>query len=278
MTANRALFYALAFGQPKPAHRLVLENWASLASLADFVLVTDQRSSWSDISTAYKNIEIHEITVADFFRRSFPFLNVQSDKEFDDRYLSHFFGTRNGWTACGLRPLMRLMLPSGNYQYWGWIDYDTLCDSAALEATLQTGREMLFFPASGIMWEQIKLFSTDIDITRTYHELFDGAESSPMEARLVYELNRTNAFTRDNYPQDHIAAHWAYSDKIPNLPNHIDVVQNSSSEFATVAGRKVGVFLADTEVKRMNELEVGGVETALKSGTPHRYIHERILS
>lgn len=279
-SAFSATVYALAFGRPKPSHSLVLESWARVGSIK-FVLITDRPSEWRAVQPKFaRNIVILARTISAYFEAAFGHLGISDERDLLERFGWLFHGIEaldktaplTGWTACGLRPLLQELIPQEETCYWGWIDYDVLLNAAAVEAHLAEQRErreavMLMYPASGILWEQFKLFSWAFPAKEIYLEIVDRCRASgerpqsPLEAAFTYQVK--GRYPDDGLRQDQIPVHWAYSDRIERLANQYSVYIDDDFRLTGRSGQDVMYFVADTEVRRFGVAQVKRIRSRL---------------
>jgi hypothetical protein len=268
--------FSIAFGPPKPMHGFVLSNWSRLTS-ARFRLITDSPTEWRPLLG--ENTELIETSIDAYFRAAYPLLGVADDADFE-RMRAKFMGVKNGWSACGLRPLLpRLFGLRESARVWGWIDYDVLVNARELERHIaRCKKQVLLCPPPGqVLWEQFKLFRRGLDITDLYRALVadDDQGSAPMEARLVYALERLDRATRDRMDQRRLAVHWAYADHRWTLQNQVDVTMDASHRLFAPGGAELLAFIADTQVKQWDHKRVSELEHDLKNQGRTAFAYER---
>lgn len=276
-SAKKALFYSLAFGPPKAGHPLIAGNWQQLEGVADFLVVTDKLEDWKKIFVNAKNVHLKEMCVDDFFALAYPYFKVADKAQFMQKYSSCFFDLMNGWTACGLRPLLRKMIPPQTApDFWGWIDYDVMCDRGFLVRVLQSKAKALYFSSKGMAWEQVKLFAYDQDIEAVFFEVLKAPKKDvPLEASTVSRLAGMDLI-KDNCTQKQIAVHWAYSDKLGQLENQFDVTVKSDGSLYDDKGSPLACFVADTQVKTFTPDDLHRVQSAWAAGQPFVFVYNRI--
>jgi len=265
---TRVTFYSLAFGLPKPGHSLIARNWAQLQDVADFIVITDHIDEWRKTFNGAKHISLQAMSIEEFFSLAYGPLGMADKAAFLQKYGNRFYNTMNGWTACGLRPLLRKMIPlKDRPKYWGWIDWDVLCDRAFLQEATSSSTTALYFPKEGIAWEQIKLFAYEFPLEDIFMEVaMAPAREMPVEAQLVYTVAETSAnigLTKDDCPQNKIAAHWAFTDKFRPLENQFDVIVHDDASLFDSKGNPIACFIADTQVKIFTPEDISRIENDL---------------
>lgn len=262
-----ARIFSFAMAQPKPFHRKILENWALMPEAFQFSLITDCPDLWQPLIRGLKNIDLVVISQDEWFRAAESAIGrAESGHSFSEVYSED---NRNGWVACSLRPLLPQICEVGDYPIWGWIDWDVFVNPSMVENHVRTSQaDLIMFPPSGFMWEHFKLFRRDIDILPLVKKLVaDGVanHTQPMCASLSYAVGATEYnYSRDSVPQEQIAVHWAYSDKL-SAENGFSVVMDSKGHLKTESGSPVMFFVADTQVKDWTEGTVEDFERSMKS-------------
>ena len=249
----QATIFVLAFGPPRPLHRLVLSNWGACSEMT-FVVLSDQPVMWLDL--AHSNTAVIEITPHQLFSQAAAHLGIK------DLIVSHgdmFFGKISGWTVCGLRPLLASMFPDKVLTpFWGWVDYDVLLNAQAMTAHFQAHSDdhLLFFTQQDMLWEQFKVFSSSIPLDAFFKRtLSEGRPGSPLEAQLVYRLRGLSSLRADQIQQSQVAVHWHHTDSDSRaMASHVDVLVDQVDW--TLKNRRTGgsllFFVADSEVKHLD--------------------------
>ena len=173
--------------------------------------------------------------------------------------IEKFFHRTDGWSACGLRGLLRLMYTAGaagdkKYTHHGWIDSDVILDPQCVRRHLFrfADRQLLMTVPAGMLFEQFKLLHTSVDVVAAYKQLmclpFGGM---PLEAGLVYRLRGLPDVTRDHLSPSAIAVHWAYTDeKEEGAEYRKHVILGSDWALRDITtNERLLLFVADTQVK-----------------------------
>ena len=257
---TRFQVFALGFGPPRPLHKMVLRNWAACDSM-DFVLLTDCRPEWEGLMAEEERarITVVDTSLDTYFTLAARVLGFAGA---DDLMASHgdkLFRRRDGWSACGLRGLLRLMYSGRRdrrYTHHGWIDSDVILDPQCVRRHLfrYADRQLLMTTASGMLFEQFKLLHAGVDVVATYKELmrlpFGGM---PLEACLVYHLRGRPDITRDLLPPAAIAVHWAYTDEQEDgagYRKHV-MVRDQWQLYDIMQEERLMIAILDSEVKHL---------------------------
>ena len=282
LAENRdCLFYALAFGEPKPLHQLILDNWAQI-DVANFVLISDNEEKWRALfRDGYKNIDIIPISLLDYFETFLPFYGVETVADLLERHSDVFAHGPTGWTAGCMRPLLHERFGAGkNPLFWGWIDWDVLLNPRKFRDHVSQNRnkQLLLFPQGSLVWEHVKLFSSHIDVVGLCKSIIEGErnDNTPIDVLLAYHIR--GLYKIDGVPQDAYGVHWAYSDKLDLKDNQFPVfLENKSHKLTNDQGREILIFIADTEVKTYSEAKTRDVYRQLEQEGSAIFEHIRIV-
>ena len=259
MTKPTCMIYSLAFGAPKPMHRFIFDNWAS-ADFAHFRLFTDQAENWrKNIHPGISNIEIIDIQLLDWFRVFFPYFHVSSHVELIQKYPEFFHDDLTGWNACCLKPLFTQFDNTSTPAIWGWVDYDVLLNPSALKRHLieNDDKDLLMFPVGGGVWEQFKLFRSNVDVTDFCKRIIDAPrpDPAPLDVMVSYQIRGLGS-PMDDIAQNMVASHWKYSDCGDFPENKFGVTIDDNMKLMSDSGREILFFIADTETKYYTEGDV----------------------
>ena len=109
------------------------------------------------------------------------------------------------------------------------------------------------------MWEHFKLFRRGVNLLPIAKRVMaEGAanSSTPMCAMTSYTIGAAEyAYRRDGLPQEMIAAHWAYSDKM-QAKNGVPVRRHADGYLSHANGCPLMFFVADTQVKDWSDADV----------------------
>jgi hypothetical protein len=250
--------FCFAFGPPKPAHEIVLGNWALCYQHTTFHIITDHLSAWKATCQDARNLNFIHDTVPNIFNRAFSILNVDPEQTMQNL----FFNVMNGWTVCGLRPIFALLYPDivSPDDMWGWIDWDVLVNPYMLDVHLKKyhDKNLLLMPTEDEAWEMLKVFR-GFDMFPIYKGIVNSEkqemEKAPLEAVTVYHLRGIRELKADGVLQNQIAVHWHYIAGKP-LVNVMDVVYHKDGRLENGSGYPLFFFVADTEVKQWSEEDV----------------------
>lgn len=250
-----ARVFVLCFGQPKPLHELLIRNWSKVKCI-HFVLITDVVQPWNQlVGMSLNNIEVVMCSISDYFERG---AQILCSVDFMTDYGKLVFNKMNGWTACGLRPLLNDMFPSDKWDWWGYMDYDVLLNGPAIERHLQVNmpnRNLLMFPQDSFVWEQFKLHHKCVSCTGIWKHVAnlqmqrDECAVCPMEALVSYHMRSLFIFQGGDIEQSEIVVHWRYLDGLDTEHDKSVELLNDTELQDCDTGRKILFFVADTEVK-----------------------------
>jgi hypothetical protein len=269
--------YVLAFGLPRPFHRILLQNWSYCSTLR-FHLLTDQTEAWSRIMPSFTgNLRLVATTPEGLFRRSPSYFGCMDFEDFTRRFLSKFYNRIDGWTACGLRPLLdELFRLDSESPYWGWMDYDVLLNPDAVGSIMERRESAgLFYPMDGPVWEHFKLFHRSLDLKSHFDDIKFAVdvENRPLEVQTAYFV--TDKIPLSRIPNRSIACHWKFYDRF-RMINQYDVHVASSFAMKSETGFEVVYFIADTESRAYSDNAVSKIQALWSAGqTPvFRYVRQ----
>ncbi|WP_156026389.1 hypothetical protein [Xanthobacter sp. 91] len=274
MTKPTCMIYSLAFGAPKPMHRFIFSNWAS-ADFANFRLFTDQAENWREmIHPDTSNIEIIDTQLLDWFRAFFPYFHVSSHAELIEKYPDFFREQLTGWNACCLKPLFTRFDNTPTPAIWGWVDYDVLLNPSALERHLieNEDKDLLMFPEGGGVWEQFKLFRSNVDVTDLCQRIIDAPrpDPAPLDVMVSYQIRGLGS-PMDDIAQNMVASHWKYSDCGDFPENKFGVIIDNNMKLTSDDGREILFFIADTETKYYTENDVKKISEQLDKEMQYKF-------
>jgi hypothetical protein len=261
--------FAICFGKPKPFHRLWLK-WSAPLSL-NLHIVSDCVDAWEQLAPDDSRFVYHDCSVDEYFMRVSQLLGTDSSTRLIEQYGHYCFGTLNGWTACGFRPILPKLFPGAvSTSLWGWLDYDVLL-SARLRAHLDAeaadnpARSSFFIP-QGIRWEQFKVFrssSIDSHSDEFRYNFQTGAYKPtppPLEAQFIYSNSRLEKGLFSPVLQNQIAVHWHFTGRMAGHAdiNTVDVQLDFCKQTLHEAesGRELLAFIADDESKQLSTEDV----------------------
>lgn len=265
---NKVKIFSFAMASPKPFHRCIFENWAKMPSGYQFTLIVDCPELWAPLLTGLKNVDMVVLSMEEWFSAAERAMEPLPGENRTGPAFGEVYGlNRNGWVACSLRPLLPKIIPIGEFDMWGWIDWDVFVNPILLHEHLihadQT--DIFMFPRDGFMWEHFKLFRTSVDllpIARRVMAEGSAHSASPMCAMTSYAIGAPEySYRRDGLPQEMIAVHWAYSDKL-NAKNGVPVQQYGDGYITDSGGCPLMFFVADTQVKDWGDAEIAAYRSA----------------
>jgi len=281
---NRAVVFALAFGDPKPMHKLIMDNW-SLQVEIDFVLLTDRTEEWkSMVESNSVNIIVHKISVLELFEKAASYLGYGSAADFMARHGEKYYGRVDGWSACGFRPILHILFNEyvGGAKWHGWIDWDVMLNPFAIKVLLNKTDDVLLMAEKFLVWEHFQIFSKKVDLCGLYVDLLkkDMDKLSPMESRLCYTIrNDIGDYKKADFKQECIAPHWGWSDiHFPEkLANQCNIVYENNGKMVSETGNEILFFIADTQVKLFSADMVNQIDKQLKENGCCIYEYNKMI-
>ena len=279
---NKVTLFIIAFGHPKPLHRIITQHWGQ-HDLVNFVVFTDKYDDWHILCQNFKNIHLISISVNEFFTSFCAILNCSSIDEFDKAYGIALY--RNpakpmefrSWSTCALRPLLG-SLYNIKSTWWGWVDYDVFIDKKYLKDRLaqQDLDAIYYMPLYHPPWEQLKIFNIrcQTQMHNLYMQLIKsfcdsrdfGKILTPLDAAFSKDFRKEKNLKFDFFDSfKDISVHWEYMNHKDWPGNDIktDVVLDHVNAFLYTNYNQILFFIADTETKLFSDQKVDYILNSL---------------